>query len=333
MSSLMFRLLVAPIFLALTVCPALAQGGRPGSLPAQINGQVRYAQGGQPAFNIIVRLDRFHGGRIDEVRTDRSGKFRFTGLGPEIYIVSTHTPGFEDFSQDVELKTTNVQYVSIVIKADGTGMLSSDAHPPEVINANVSRNAQNEYAKGRTAMEDASRLKEAITYLESAVSMSPGFYDAQLMLGTAYMDDNQFGKAEATLQHAHKINPKKAEPLIALGELYRQQKQYEKAEKAFLDSLKIDDRSWQGHFGLARVYWDTRKIYQAGPHVGKVLQLKPDMADAYLLGGDIFLRAGQPENALSQFQEYLRLAPQGKFAPQTRELMAKIKKVLSEKKK
>ncbi|HEX8649844.1 MAG TPA: tetratricopeptide repeat protein [Pyrinomonadaceae bacterium] len=333
MSSLMYRLFGVPIFLALMACPTLAQVGQRSSMPAQISGQVRYAQGGQPAFNINVRLDRFQGGVVDEVRTDRAGKFRFTGLGPEMYIVSTRTPGFEVFSQEVELKTTPVQYVSIVIKPDGSGPLSPDIYPASVINANVPRDAQNEYAKGQMAMQDASRLKEGITHLESAVRISPFFFEAQFMLGTAYMDDHQWGRAEAALQQAHKINPKKVEPLIALGELYRQQKQYDKAEKALLEGLKINDNSWQGHFGLARVYWDTGKIYQAGPHVGKALQLKPDLADAYLLGGDIFLRVGQPENALSQFQEYLRLAPQGKFAPQTREILVKIKKALAAKRK
>jgi tetratricopeptide (TPR) repeat protein len=220
-----------------------------------------------------------------------------------------------------------------VIKPDGSGILSSDSYPAAVINANVSREAQNEYAKGQAAMQDASRLKEGIAHLENAVKMSPGYYDAQILLGTAYMDDGQWQKAEATLLTANRINPKKAEPLVVLGELYRQQKQYDKAEKALTNGVKIDDNAWRGHFSLARLYWDAGKFMQAGPHVGKALQLKPDLADAYLLGGDILLKAGQPENAYSQFREYLRLAPQGKFAPQAREIMAKIKKALAERRK
>jgi predicted TPR repeat methyltransferase len=74
------------------------------------------------------------------------------------------------------------------------------------------------------------------------------------------------------------------------------------------------------------------KVVQAGPHVGRALQLKPDLAEGYLLGGDILLRARQPENALVEYEEYLRLAPEGKFAPQARERVAKIKKALADKK-
>ena len=50
--------------------------------PAEIRGQVRFAAGGAPAADVVVRLDQLSGGFINEVRTDRLGKFRITNLSP-----------------------------------------------------------------------------------------------------------------------------------------------------------------------------------------------------------------------------------------------------------
>ncbi|MBD0327020.1 MAG: hypothetical protein ICV68_11340, partial [Pyrinomonadaceae bacterium] len=60
--------------------------------------------------------------------------------------------------------------------------------------------------------------------------------------------------------------------------------------------------------------------------------LMPDYAEAHLLGANIFMRAGLHQNALIEYEEYLRLAPQGEFAEQTRDIVQKLKAALAKKK-
>ena len=61
------------------------------------------------------------------------------------------------------------------------------------------------------------------------------------------------------------------------------------------------------------------QVTKAGAPVGMTLQLKPDLAGKlYLLAGNILLRVNQPERALVEYREYLRLAPKGEFVPQVR---------------
>src|SRR5215831_14347541 len=101
MLRLLFRstAFVPLLFFSITV---LAQRPpRVTSLPIQVNGQVRYAQGGRPAETVLVRLESFGGGIVGEVTTDRSGKFQFTGLAPELYIVSVRVAGFKEVQQQV----------------------------------------------------------------------------------------------------------------------------------------------------------------------------------------------------------------------------------------
>jgi hypothetical protein len=61
------------------------------------------------------------------------------------------------------------------------------------------------------------------------------------------------------------------------------------------------------------------------------LQLKPELAEAHLLAGNILLRVNQRERALVEYREYLKLAPKGEFVPQVQELVRKVEKTLPEK--
>ena len=64
---------------------------------------------------------------------------------------------------------------------------------------------------------------------------------------------------------------------------------------------------------------------------GMTLQLKPDLAEAHLLAGNILLRVNQRERALVENREYLRLAPKGEFVGQVQELVRKVEKTLTDK--
>jgi tetratricopeptide (TPR) repeat protein len=117
-----------------------------------------------------------------------------------------------------------------------------------------------------------------------------------------------------------------------LGEVYRRQKKFDAAEKILQEGLKIEARLSQGHLNLGRVYYDKGDLAKAGPKVGQAIQIKLDFAEAYVLAGSLFLKARKAESALQMFEEYLRLEPNGQFAAETRELVARIKRALAEKK-
>lgn len=333
MSRLTFRSTIIVGFLILSVCPAaLAQIGRRNAIAPEIHGQVRYAHGNAPVDRAFVRLEKFSGGIIDEELTDRTGKFRFSNLARAQYTVTIRTPGYQDVQQYVDLQTTLSQNLNLTLKRDASNSPES-GEVNGVISAKIPVEAQKEYARAQTALRENEKQEEGISHLEKAIKIYPNYHEAQLLLGTAYMDARRWDNAERALRRAIEINSKNPAAHIALGELYRQQKKYSEAEKALLNALKLDGNSWHGHVTLGRVYWEMGKIAQAGPHVGKTIQLKPDLAEAYLLGGNILLRARKTEDALIEFEEYLRLEPEGKFAPQTRALVVKIKKALAEKKK
>jgi tetratricopeptide (TPR) repeat protein len=271
---------------------------------------------------------------VCQVRTDRAGKFEFSSVPQAVYRVTASCAGFLPASQEVDLMTTSNEYVVLTLLS---GSDDAGARPqPQAglsMEASVPKEARDEYEKGRAELLDHAEPSKGILHLEKAVKIYPEFLQAELLLGTAYMDSHQMAKAESALKHVLEINPKTAQACLALGEIYRQKKDYPGAEKALLQGLKLNDSSWQGHLALGRLYWETGDIPKAGIEVGRSLQLKPDEAEAYLLAGNVFLKARRAPEAMQMFSQYLKLSPNGQYAEQARTVVEKIRKSLEGKKK
>src|SRR5262245_1942611 len=332
MTSLFARLITASLIFSAGAVIAFAQRPtRPVPVSVEINGQVRYANNSAPADKVLVRAEFFSGGDAGQTLTDQTGKFRFSGLTPAVYVVTVRAAGYAEARQQVDLQTMSREYLQFQLSPEK----SAPAKPTDLskmVDARVPAEAQKEFDEGSAALLEEKKIEAGISHLEKAVNLYPNFLEARLLLGTAYMDARQFDKAERELRHSLKINPKLAAAYFGLGELYRRQQKNNEAENALQEGLKLEPKSHQGHFTLGQVYFAKGDVAKAGPEVGQALQLKPDYAEAYLLAGNLFLKTRNAASALQMFEEYLRLEPKGNYAAQTREMVEKIRKAVAEKK-
>ena len=301
---------------------------RPSGVQWHVHGQIRYAQGGRPAEFILVRLESFGGGVVGEATTDRSGRFTFNGIGPELYIVSVRVSGFNEIQQQVDLREGQVsEYVQLQLVATEKNVpVETAPKRAAVIDANVPEAARSEFEKGRVAVLQGNNLNKGIVHLENAVRLYPQYREALLLLGTAYMDKQDWPKAEAALQQVLARDAKITGAYFALGELYLRQKKYHEAETNMVSGIRLEPKSVQGHFLLGRLYYELGDLPKAGPQVGTALQLDPKFARGHLLAANILLRARQTENAIVEFEEYLHLEPKGEFAEQAKQTVAKLKR-------
>lgn len=342
MTSMRIRFVLSSI-VAVTLCHfvGLAQV-QTGPATVEIHGQVRFVEGGKPAANVVVRLESYDGGgSITEAFTDRLGKFRFTALPPAMYSVRVRQPGFRDGQQNVDMTTTSSGLVMLQLVRDASAS-SSGSSVVGTIDATVPAAAQKEFDKGVAALAEGGKEKTAFAAkcFEKAVSIHPPFVEARLKLGTAYMDLGQWDKAEQALLATVEAEPRAFNALFALGEVYLRQNKLGEAEQILLKGLAIEEQSYLGHLGLARVYWEKARVIkdlaEAKPsleksyeEVKRALTLNPQLATAHLLKGNLLLRVSRAADALVEFDEYLRLEPNGPFAPETRALVERIKKTTS----
>lgn len=325
------KLFLTTILLTLACYPVFAQSSQPMFSPVQpiqITGYLRYPDR-SPANEIVVRLEGLSGGYVGEVRTDRLGKFRFSGLQPQQYHVIIHHPGFRDIEREVNLVWVASENLQLTLVPDPSevGTKPPPAYPKVVLDANVPSDARKEFEKADAilATQKKERTPEAMVHLQKALLLYPNFLEAQLKLGLAYMDLQQWDQAEQALKRTLEINPKAITAYLALGDVYSRQKKYSEAEKILRDALLIEDRFWQGHFALARLYYSKGDLGRAARQVGLTIQLNESFPDAHLLAANIHLKVNNRQDALDQFQEYLRLAPKGEFAAQARQAVEKLK--------
>ena len=338
------RLLRVALISSLLLCGAIVSSGQgrsePSTVAGRINGQVRFADTGQPAYNVLVSCDNVTGGGLaGQVMTDRNGRFNFQ-VPLAQFNITVRVSGYIEQTQTVELLTSPTAYLQFQLQPDK--LKPAAAVNPAIIDASVPTSARQEFDAATKALANGKKegIEEAVRHLEKALSIYPRFSQAALMLGTAYMDLGQADKAERALKQTLEINPQAANALFALGELYREQKLHDQAEKTLLQGLSIEPRSYQGHLNLARVYWDTaaqiKDDTQARPilekayeEVKKSLELNADFAPAHVVKGNLLLRVRRVQDAQHEFEEYLRLDPKGPFAEQARTTVEKIKKALA----
>jgi Tfp pilus assembly protein PilF len=344
-----FLLLAILTTCAFNVALAQVEPRLPMNFSLQVNGMVRYADTHRPAENVLVRIESFSGGLINQITTDRTGRFTFTGLGGAQYIITAHAPGYVDVRENVNLVTANTEYLNIEMVVDKNSIVNAsdtknkfDIQGLPIISANIPDEAQNEYAKGQELLnkkQDAAS-KEASQHLEKAVAIYPKYLEAQIALGLTYMDLQKWDKAEKPLLAAIEINQEASTAYFALGEVYRREKKYSQGEEILTKAFKLNANAPQGHLTLAQIYWDRapssvdekqfRKDAEAAwKEVSIALQQDPNLAEAHLLAGNLLLRARRGEAALAQFEQYLKLKPDGPFAAETKVLVQKIKDSLA----
>ena len=330
---------VAAITLCQFVIRAQVQSS-PTTSTVEIHGQVRFALGGTPAANVVVRLESYDGGgSISEAFTDRLGKFSFTGLQPAQYSVRVRQSGFKDAQQNIDMTVTSSGLVLLQLLRDGSSTTNTSVTGS--IDANVPRAAQKEFDKGVAAIAEGGKEKIAfaVKCFEKAIAIYPPFVEARLKLGTAHMDLAQWDKAEKALLATIEIDARAFNALFALSEIYLRESKLAEAEKVLVQGLAIQEASYLGHLNLARVYWEKAReikdlsaarptLEKAYEEVKRALTLNPDLSGAHLLKGNLLLRVSRTADALVEFNEYLRLEPTGHLAPETRNLVEMIKKAI-----
>lgn len=336
---------VALIALAFT-CSAWGQRGTStdNSLHLQINGQVRLDDRPAPQ-GVLVLLDMAPNrdvaaagsGELGRAVTDSSGKFLFDGFqnargGTKLFAVTVHYPGYRDAVQIVDLAFSQRGYVNLVMRRDtskdavnvppkGSGDFISAKQP-------ATPGAQEALGRGEQLLLEKHDPKASIEEFKKVTKLDPDYGPAYLLLGTAYMQTQEWTDAKSAFEKATKLDPTNADAFTGIGAALNQQQDYSGAQKPLQHSLELKPDSAEANYELGRSLWALGKWQDAEPHVRKAIDLNKDFAGPHILMGNIYLRRRDANSALAEFKESLRLDPQGPFSDPVKEMIAKIEKAL-----
>lgn len=292
--------------------------------------QVRNPDGTTAPLGIHLRLEIAGGGSGLDCTTDGAGQCRFVPGGAGRYVVRVKQFGYKEASVYVDLVDILQAYVPLELKPD-TGTVLPDSHQgiPSVSAADlaVPENAREEFRKGQSALKER-KLEESVSHLRKAIKFYEAFPQAYTLLGTAYLEQENWKEAEKALGRATRLDNKASDAYLALGAVFNETKEYPQAETALLRGLELKPDAPAGHYELAKTYWFLGRWQEAAPHARKAVSAMPDVASPHALLGNILLREQDAQGALDEYQEYLRLEPFGSMAPAVRQVVEKLEKAL-----
>ncbi len=340
------RHLLLPMLLASCVAAAqITPGQRSGNI--QISGVIRL-QGRPAPQGVLVLLDVAPtrdqavagAGELDRTVTDSSGRFLFSNLSgigtgsTKLFSVTVRFPGYQEAFQVVDLTFSNHGYVNLDLKRD----TSRDPInvPPEGAGATISAHqpatdeARDALARGEKLLLEKRDPGASVEDFKKVVKSDPKFAPGFLFLGTAYIQIQSWQEAQSAFEKAAKLEPSNAEAYLGVGTAMNGRQDFSGAQTALLRSVELNPASAEAQYELSKSLWALGKWQEAEPHVRKALEINKTFPLPHILMGNIYLRHRDANSALSEFQEYLRLDPQGAQAPAVREMVAKIQKALGQ---
>ena len=193
----------------------------------------------------------------------------------------------------------------------GRDSCAEDQYAAAVANQNLPDEAAQLVAQA-DMWRQRGRTDVAIQHYEQAVDLQPSEAN-QLMLVSAYQDENRFDEAEALLDIMRVQRPLSSEVMRMSADVRSAQRRFDEAS-AFLErAIAVQEITGQESAGmrllLAQAFVNADRLEDARDQVQRVLTLQPDSALAYGLLGDVYSRLSLPTEATEAYMQAFRLDP------------------------
>ncbi len=177
-----------------------------------------------------------------------------------------------------------------------------------------------------TARDDQARQQAADLYLQT-LKLRPAFPAAHVGLARVLLDLNDTNGALAEIESARRYRAVYAEASAVEGRIYREAAQSDEAVGSFNRALR-ESHGFQpeAHVGIGRVYEDKGQYELAARefHIA-IDQLSDTEPIIYQLLGAAYEKTGNNREAITAYENYLRLAPNGSLAPAVRSILEQLK--------
>jgi Flp pilus assembly protein TadD len=332
----------AVLLLAAVFCPPLAAQRRPDSNPFPddeiglspsrgrsytVSGVVADADSHLRIEGARVDLQGLSGGVLSTEFTSTNGAFAFVNVRMGSYQLIFQQVGYQDSREQVEVEGP-VFGITVAMRK-----LSSEepAGGPTVSVRQLSmpQKARTAMSKGMNLLYQKTDYPGSIKQFERAIQAYPDFYEAYTQMGVAYMKMKDPVKSEQALRKSVELSQEHyPEALYMLAALLLTDKRVADAEPLARKAVALDPNSWHAQSELAQALLKLERPEEAEEHAQAAVKLQPESPILRLLLADAHIALRNGPALLEDLNTYLRLAPNGPFAPQVREQRDRVQQRL-----
>ncbi|HXJ95692.1 MAG TPA: tetratricopeptide repeat protein [Terriglobia bacterium] len=312
------KLAASLIAAALLAAPGLCQ--RPDST---IAGQVRVTTGGSLPFGIVVKLEVAENVVAAQQMVGETGKFEFHDLKETHYQIIVTAEGYQPATAQVDMAYYASRFPTIYL----TPLGAKKTPPPPSANTTdlaAPKKARKEYEMGHEALQ-AKDLVDARKHLETAITADPCYARALTELGVVLTLQGDLPSAERSFQESIHCDGEFLEAYLQMGILLDMEKKYSEGESVLQQALRVAPSDWQPHYRLGAVQQHSGKYKEATDEYLKAESLSGAVpVEVHLRLADAYLKQQEYDQAYSEMQTYLKIAPDGPLANQTRTLLPEV---------
>jgi tetratricopeptide (TPR) repeat protein len=285
-----------------------------------IEGQVRVTTGGPLPSGITVKLEVAENVVAGQQKVGETGRFAFYNLKEQHYQVIVTAEGYEPGTAQVDMQYYASRFPTIYLTPLGPKRPSS---PPSGSTTDLAapKKARKEYEQGHDALETKD-LASARKHFEKAIEVDPCYARALTELAVVLSLQGELSSAEAPLQKSIHCDGEFLEAYIQLGILLSIEKKYSESESILQQGVRVAPSDWQPYYRLGAVHLRLGKYQEAEQEYLKAESLSAAVpAEVHVQLADAYLRQKKYDQAYTEVQTYLRVAPDGPLAGQARSLL------------
>jgi tetratricopeptide (TPR) repeat protein len=265
-----------------------------------------------------VDLQSLAGGIVATGFTNSNGNFQFNNVRPGSYELVFDQPGYQEDREHLEIDGP-VFGVNV-----GLRRLSSAGTPGgptvSVRQLSIPEKARDAMSKGMTLLYRKSDYPGSIKQFQRAIQAYPNFYEAYAQMGLAYMRMKDLAQSEKALRKSIELSDEHyPDPMVMLAALLSSTQRFVDAEPLARKAVDLDDHSWHAQSELAHALLGLRRPEEAEQYAQAAVTLQPNNPALHLMLADVHLQLRNGPALLDDFNNYLKLAPNGPYAVQVRE--------------
>jgi len=288
-----------------------------------IEGQIRVTNGGALPSGMTVRLEEAENVVVAQQMVGDTGKFAFYGLRKQAYQIIVTAEGYQPGTAQVDMQYHASRFPTIYL----TPLGPKKAPPPPAGNTTdlaAPKKARKEYQQGHDALE-AKDWVGARGHFEKAIETDPCYARALTELGVVLSMQGELPAAETSFQKSIHCDGEFLEPYIQLGTLLNVEKKYSEGEPILQQGLRVSQSDWQLYYRLGDVHQGLGKYQEAEQEYLKAESLSAAVPpEVHVRLADAYLQQKEYEQAYTEMQTYLKIAPDGPLAGQTRSFLQRV---------